>query len=437
MPNPKSLNFDTRARIVSNNGYIQRSDESYINTADEIVKFKNASFDQAGRVRVSLPITTGDYKNVFGRETLFFSDETNGTGSVGYNATKKSHQLQTSADEDWSISQTFQGHPYFAGKSQKVEITCFDFDNEANIEKRMGYYSSNTTSPFNSDLDGFYLYSDGAEHYLRIVNNGAEILDIAQSDWDDPLDGTGDSGYTINWANFNVFEFNFLWLGGTGLRLSVLVGAQSFLVHNYIHTGSVNADKLIFSSPNQPVRFEVRQTGAGSGEFNPVCCVVASEGSTAISGRGNVISVNTGASDLVTVSAGSNFALKGIRLKDTAVKAVVDIAKVDVFSETGNDTYRWEIQLNPVLSGTPSWTDVDNSNLQEANGDGTLAVTTAGLVLESGYAGNGSVSQSVEDARKLGASIDGTRDELWMLVQPLQGSTNANMFGALTVEELV
>lgn len=440
---PKIIQSDaTRAKTPSrgaDRGRVMLENSNFINWADELLNLILRGSDAASRMRVSLPIPLGDYKCINDRLPLFFDTVTNGTADVSYNSTLKSHNMQTSADGDWAIVETYQPHNYFAGKGHFVEITSFDFDDEPNVEKRLGYYKASTVSPHTANADGFYLYSDGTEHRLKIVNNGTDILDIPQSEWDDPLDGFGDSGFRIEWDKFNVFQFSFLWLGGTGLQFNIVVGQEIYRVHTYTHVGSENSDKLIFASPNQYVRYEIRQTGAGSGTFQPVCATVMTEGSESSGNVGIVRSIDTGASDLISASAGTEYLVKGIRLKASQRDAVIDIANIDAFAETINDYFRWRLHLNPTITGgTPSWSDVANSAVQEANGDGVLAVSAEGEVLASGYgSGTQALSAALATSRKLGVSINGTLDEVWLTLEPIEGSLNLNVFGEITYKEFV
>ena len=309
---------------MKHSGRFLREDKSFMNIADYLTNKEARLSDQAGRQRGSLPIPLGDYKLTFNRLPQFFDTVANGA-TVEYGAGKRCHEMRTTTDGDYAIVQTFQKHNYFAGKSQFVEFTSFNFHDQPGIEKRYGYYSSGIVAPYQANLDGFYLYSDGDGHYLRIMNNGVEILNLPQSQWNDPLDGTGSSKYTINWETFNVFQFSFLWLGGTGLRFSLVVGSRVIQVHDYSHIGSENADKLIFSRPSKPVRMEIIQTGEGSGLFEPVCSTVITEGSEASGNIGEVLAVDSGVANNIQLSYPQRGVIKGVRLKPDCFCVVVDI----------------------------------------------------------------------------------------------------------------
>lgn len=419
------------------------------------VSLDTAHVDQAGRVRVSEPIPLGDYKLMNDRLPLFFYDKVNGTGTVAWDSAIKSHGMDTAADGDYVIVQTAMYHNYFAGKAHFVELTTMNFDAAAGALKRAGYFRSEESAPYTANQDGFYLETNNnGEHELVIMNNGTEILRKAQSDWDDPLDGTGDSGITIDWDDFHVYQFNFLWLGGTGLTLGLVVGDYIHQVYSYIHSTGPNDDKLIFSSPNQPVRFELRQTGAGAHDFDPVCCTVATEGSAESGDIGSTRSIHSNYNTAIScASSGTEYVLALIRLKDLYKDVTIDLLDVEVYSTSPNDHYAWRLLLNPsidIVAGASdidvdslTWVDVRDSAIQEWYGaTGTYVIGTdandQGHVMGAGT-GASQVSRDkiLDSARKLGSDIDGNRDFVALTLKPLPGTTNVAAFATIKYKEFI
>jgi len=422
---------DNKTRVLAINA------DGSINFAPAYTSATAFAIDQAGRQRMSLPIPLGDYKLINDRLPLFFDTEVIGTGAVSYDTVKKAHDMTTGANSDAAIVQTFMTHNYFAGKAQFVEFTSFDFDNETNITKRSGYFSSNEVTPFDSNKDGFFIETDGTTHYLVITRDGTEHTKIAQADWNDSLDGNGASGITIDWAKFNVFQANFLWLGGTGLTISIVVGKAIYEIVNYIHANGTNADNLIFASPNKPIRHEIRQSGAGSGQFKPVCSTVASEGSSDSANIGSIRAVNSGSAPITCATAGTEYVIKAIKLKDAYKDTTIDVLDLDVFANSANDAFLWKISLNPTLSAPLTYSNVTDSAIQEADGDGVIT-SSGGYEIASGYvSSNSTLAKALDSARKLGSTIDGTRDQIVLTVTGLTGETNVASFGSINYKEFV
>jgi len=71
-------------------------------------------------------------------------------------------------------------------------------------------------------------------------------------------------------------------------------------------------------------------------------------------------------------------------------------------------------------------------------GDGAITVTSAGQILASGFGtSRSSAFTQVDSARKIGVSIAGLRDELWLTIEPIQGSTNLNSFASIVYKEFI
>ena len=410
-----------------------RESSKVVNVASAL---KDVLMDQAGRLRISMAEPLGDYKLLNDRLPQFFDTKTGGGATVEYSEEFKAHEIRTENVGDYAVVQTYQRHNYFAGKAQMVEFTSFNFHVEAGIIKRYGYFTSSFEAPYTEGRDGYWIEANPDGYFLVICRAGEEIARIPREKWDDPMDGLGYSGYTINWENFNVFQQNFLWLGGTGIRFYVVLGSDLLLFHEYVHVGSEKADGLIMASPNQPIRMEVRQIGEGSGLFRPVCSTVATEGSEGSASIGEIRSVDSGVSNAINVSHPNTVMVKGIRLKEGYEDVVVNVLDVDVFASTTNDFFRWRVLLNPTLSAPATWVDVDESPIQHTSGNGITV--SGGVEVGSGYgASRSAIFASFKSARKMGVSIDGIRDEVFLTITPVQGSTNLNVFGALTYKALV
>ena len=98
------------------------------------------------------------------------------------------------------------------------------------------------------------------------------------------------------------------------------------------------------------------------------------------------------------------------------------------------------ICFNPTLSGSleANFGDETNSVVQSAVGNGTVTVTSPGVPVTGGFVkssgSTGSVSGDIPNAIRLGAAIDGTRDEVWLCVRPL--SANADIDAGICWREL-
>lgn len=386
--------------------------------------------DAFGRTRVSQVTTQGDIKQLYDNPSLFINTELNGSSTSTHTVGDSETELATSNPGDWVVAQTKQRFNYQSGKSQEIFMTVHGFGLETNILKRYGYYHSNTITPFNSNLDGFWIEADGINISFVTSKTGTETSRVNRSEWFDPMDGTGESGLDLGDLDGNLInQFDYEWLGLGQVRVVFVSGGSRILVHAVDFTNGsqrltdsgwvtidANFTGVYMSSPNQPLRWEVRQTGAGSGSMNYVCSAVGSEGSL------NEIGKEGGADDNGTHLNANNTSVWyyaiGIRLKTTHLDAVIDILNTVLKSDT-NDAFIYRILFNPTYDGTVTYNDVDDYAVQYGLGTTTNDITDMGSIMRSGYGdANTTIGLDIKSSLKLGSDIDGTRDEIVIAVKP-------------------
>jgi hypothetical protein len=377
-----------------------------------------------GRLRISNQILQGDYKQHNDIAGGSFNTETIGTGAFAYeNSAIGATELAVTTNLDAVIRQTYQWHNYFAGKPTKIELTASAFDAEANVIKRMGYFSSNTTTPFDSNKDGFYFENDGTTIRCKILRNGTEIFNQQQSSWDNQSELTN-----FDPADFNFYVIEFLYLGGAIANFKVLTEFGLTTVATYQH---INVDANTFiKSPNQPVRYEIRSTG-GAGTFNHICSDVVSEGFNQETG---ILKTHNNGSALVAVNTiGQRYALLGVRQALTRRNVVIDLQNIDVIAGS-SDNLLWELIFGGTTTPAASFGALPFSNMEvDANAGGTHS---GGVVVASGYIfGNSKVTFSLNTARRLGSYINGTLEEAFVCVTPL--TSNANAAAAINWREFI
>ena len=386
------------------------------------------NIDAFGRARVSELTTQFDAKQIYDALPLFIDNVTNGTGAIVHDSTESSSTITTATTGDYVIAQTKQRFNYQSGKSQLIFMTCNNFQGEVNVSKKLGYYSSGLVAPF-TGYDGLFFESAGKVS-INIWKRGVLLSQVLQEDWNlDKMDGTGKSGITLDFSLNTIFIIDFEWLGVGRVRWGVVVNGLIVYVHESNHANVTTGVYML--SPNQPLRWEVRQTGAGISSFDFICASVNSEGS--INALGKVLSVNNGITHINANSTANNYVLHSIRLNPANLGTLVDILNFNTLSRT-NDDYLWSVVLNPTFSASLTYSAITNSSIQHSVGAGETI--TGGTVLDSGYVeGNRGDATSIENAVRLGALIDGTSDELVFAVRPL--SSNLDILGAINWRELI
>jgi len=389
------------------------------------VKFDPAQSGIAadGSVRTAQQTTLFDGKILNADDAQIWQTVGTGTGTFTGN---KYNMAVTSGQ--WLVRQSRRRFPYFSGKPQKVEETLDGFGADANVVKRFGYFSSNATTPFASDYDGFWLENDGTTITLNVARNGTKTLDA--------LDITQWSGYNLlneyktisTWDNFTVVEFNFLWLGGAVLIMRIKTSAGFVNAHVFHYSGT--AEDVFTLSPNQPVRYEIRSS-TGSGSMRYVCAEVATEGSIDESGQ----SLGLVGTEIEADVVGTIYAMIGLKkqtaFRDNAIKIIdIGLSNAAITSDSGILV----IYINPTLSAPLSY--ANDSRVQVAYGTGqTITAGTGRRIyahpLGAQQGGTGVLAKNY--LSWLSSQIDNTHDEYVIGYVPT--TTNQDIYPTANIME--
>lgn len=394
------------------------------------------NIDAFGRLRVSELTTQFDGKQLHDGLPLYYDTEVIGTGAVAHSTANAESSLTTAATSDAAIMQTKQRFNYMTGKSALGMQTFRNFHHQSNVTKRIGYFNSNTTTPFNSNLDGFYLETDGTDISFVISKNGTKNT-IKQTNWNiDKVDGTGasdvDLSLGVETGNL-LFWWQFEWLGVGAVTFGFVCNNNFISCHREDH---VLSDGVYMQSPNHSLRAEIRQSGVGSGVFNYICSTFNTEGT--INPLGKILSSNLATSTVNANSVGTNYALLGIRLNSSKVDTLVDVLDYSVLSITA-DNQLIQLWLNPTVAGTFTYNSVTNSSVQVAKGDTagnpSANTVTGGTLLYSDYiSSQQSFNISVQNAIRLGMAIDGTLDTIVLTTTPI--TSNSDVTASIKWREL-
>jgi hypothetical protein len=385
------------------------------------VKYSDGpNMDAFGRLRTAAVQNLIDIKHVYDKNPLQISEVTAGTATSVFNQQYARVRMSTSANNDLVIRQT-KTHPiYQPGKSQLFEASFSNFQIEPNVIKRVGGFTSTSGSPYNSVFDGYFLESNGVTSAItfNIYLSGSCTYSADTSTWNN----TNFNPNNFDWSKTNLMTVDYQWLGVGRMRFGMVLSGQTFYFLDY--TAANNISTVYMSSPNQPIRYEIRQVGVGSGYFDMICSQVSTEG--ALNGLYSTVGViNSTTADLGT--SGTKYPYIGYRLKEGYKSVTSQYSSLSILN-TSNDNYLVTIEFNPTLSATPSWTDIPNSPFQYSvyNGTVTTTITSPGHIMSSliGESGTSALTTiKVDDNQiRVGSNVNGTLDEMWVCITPLTNS---------------
>jgi hypothetical protein len=396
---------------------------------NKIAYSDSPNLDAFGRLRIAAVTNLLDIKHVYDKNPLQVNEVTAGTATSIFNQEYARVRMTTSANNDLVIRQT-KTHPiYQPGKGQLFEASFSNFQLETNIIKRVGGFTSTTASTYNSLFDGFFLESNGVTNEIsfQIWRSGTTIFSSVTTSWyDSEFDPIN-----FDWSNTNLMLVDYQWLGVGRMRFGMNISGQTiyFTEHNCAN----NEAEVYMSSPNQPIRYEIRQVGVGSGSFDMICSQTSTEG--ALNGLYSTVGVIN--SQTATLdNSGTKYPYIGYRLKQSYKSVTSQYSSLSVLN-TSNDNYLLTIEFNPTLSVTPTWIDLPNSPFQYAiyTGTVTTTITSNGYIMSSliGEAGTSALTTlKVDDNQiRVGCNINGTLDEMWVCLTPL--GANASFLGTAEI----
>jgi len=408
---------------------------------NKIAYAESPNLDAFGRLRVSEPFSLFDSKSLHDLSPLVFNHVVSGTGDVQFDINDASVNLTTNTANSFAIRQTFTRFGYQPGKSQYALFTGV-MEPQPDVIKRYGLFTSLTAVPYTPNVGLYFEASDG-EMSVSINNlNGGTSTTPSQSavrsNWSiDAMNGNGPSGINLSFDKAQIFVIDYEWLGAGRVRFGFVVEGKIYYCHEFNNANIVTAPYLF--TPNLPVRAEIRQTGPGSGSFIVICQSVMSEGGHNMAGVTH--SVYTSAGGLNINTAGQRRAILGLRLQSNKLDSITEILNAFVGVNPGGSSsvahFRWEIVLNPTIGGTtPVWTNITNSNLQSFIASDETNTVTGGTNLLAGIGNIGTPidisSSNFQRFKRLGCSINGIRDEIYLVVTPLVNPANNGVWGALT-----
>ena len=378
----------------------------------------NAALDGFGKLRVTNPKTLFDAKQLSDKLPQVFDEVINGTGTSVWQKDDSYTKMTTSAAGDYVIRQTSTHFNYQPGKSILAYFTG-TFTPQTNITKRIGLFQGLSSAPY-TPTDGIFIESvDGSSGYIafRVLKTQGTYysLSAAQPAWNlDKLDGTGSSGLTVNFNFAQLLVIDYEWLGIGRIRCGFNIAGKTVYAHEFTHTTGLSAPYM--TSGNQPVRYEIRQTGAGSGFLNHICSSVMSEGGEEYIGTS--LTAELTASAGVSIDATKYYPVLAIRLNPSAHDLALVLKKINLLN-TGNGNAIFRVYQNPVITGgSLAFGNLEYTSLvQYANGSASLGLS-GGYALASGFVGAGNAAvalgtsgtEIVGELAVLGTKINGTPD---------------------------
>jgi len=396
------------------------------------VSIGGTNVDAFGRVRVSQPYTLFDSQNRYAIDNQFDTSTATG-GSTTYLPNEASVRMDvTTSSGSEVVRQSYRCMPYQPGKGLLVLETFVMNSPKTGLRQRAGYFGTQN-GVFIQQVDStvsFILrsYITGSVSDARTVN---------QADWNgDKLDGTGDSGYTLDLTKAQILWMDFEWLGVGSVRCGFIIDGEYIVCHTFENANDITS--VYMTTAILPIRYEITNTAAtaSASSLKQICSSVVSEGGYEQTSIEHVARRTT-----TKTSIGTTFLpLVSIRLASTALNAVVLPVKFNVMPTSTGDDFEVILAKNSTGLTSASWAAVSSdANVEQ---DTSATAMTVGTIVDIQYVkasnqSSGTINQpaAYNWDLQLGSSLTGTSDIYTLGIRVLSGSAGAAI-GSLTFYDL-
>lgn len=334
--------------------------------------------DAFGRARMTMPLTLFDSSHRYRDNGLWATANTANTTIVfSPNEGLVNLTLTNGAANNEIVRETNKVMSYQPGKSLLNMNTFVLSPGKTNLRQRVGYFGAN---------NGVYLEMSGntVSFVERSIVTGSVVDTPApQSTWNyDKLDGTGPSGLTLDPTKAQIFWTDIEWLGVGSVRCGFVINGQLIHCHSFHHANLVSPTYITTAS--LPLRYEIKNDGpvSGASTMKQICSTVISEGGYELRGKQQSAGTPITTPHVTSSVAGTFTPIISIRLKATALDAIVILSAVSLLGTGNGKNFLWRITTGANIT-TASWTDAAADSSVEYTIAGTA--TSGGRVVASGF----------------------------------------------------
>ena len=394
------------------------------------VTFGGGNIDAFGRLRTSNPLTIFDSQNRYQKDNQFDESTVNGA-SITYSLNESTVLMAADVTSgSKAVRQSYRVMPYQPGKGLLFMGTFVMAAAQTNLRQRVGY--------FNTENGVFFQQSGTTKSFVLRTNTTGTPSDartVNQADWNgDKLDGTGDSGFTLDTTKAQIMWADFEWLGVGSVRCGFIINGQYVVCHTFNNANDLN--KVYMTTAILPVRYEIEalNTLSTGATLKQICSTVVSEAGYQ---QAAVNQFARRTSILGSIST-TFLPLVSIRLASDSLGAVVLVQAMQVFPTT-NQNYEVVLLKNATLTGA----SYNTTDFNHVDYDVTATAVTGGTIVLHDYVSSTAQGRATSIAPtgynfdlQLGASLAGVSDVFTLAIRVVSGATTGDAIGAIDFLDL-
>lgn len=401
------------------------------------ISIGGTNVDAFGRLRVSQPYTLFDSQNRYAADNQF-DVSTTGTGTTTFLSNEAAIKMEVTAGGTGSVlRQSYRSFPYQPGKGLLVLATfVMDSNNSLNLTQRVGYYNDNN-GVFFQRIDGTFSFVLRSSS-IPTPGTPSDIRTVNQSSWNgDKLDGTGESGLTLDPTKAQILWMDFEWLGVGSVRCGFIIDGQYIVCHTFENANDITS--VYMTTAILPVRYEISTTSAIAASMKAICCSVVSEGGFEQTSIDHVARRTTAFTNIDTAAF---YPIVSIRMASGRTGSIILPNRVQFLPLTSQN-YEVALIKNPATLTGATWaaTVPSDSNVEfdvaaTAMTGGTIAQTDYVTSTGSGGTVNTSIATGYNWDLQLGATIAGVSDVYTLAVRTVSGATKGDGVGSISFYDL-
>lgn len=349
---------------------------AYLREVD--VNISDGAADGFGRLPVASPTAIYDAQFTYDLQPLLYEPLTNGSGAtVTHDSTNRRAKLSFSstATGGYAFMQSYEYFRYQPGKAQQIFMS-FVFGASVSGVTKIAQYGDN---------DCAYRFGESAgDLYFEIIaNTAAGDQNAVQDDWNiDKLDGTGESGKTIDITKAQILVIDFQALYSGRVRFGFDIDGRIIWAHEFLTAN--NLEYPYIQTANLPVKIGMQTSSTVTCDMYFHCCSVLSSG-----GVDETLGYEFSTPDVsVTAGSATRTHLMSIRPRTTfnSITNRIKVAIIEInIIVTGSNSVFWELCLGQGFSVAPTYSNVNATYSSVDYGTGGTMSGSPSILVDSGY----------------------------------------------------
>lgn len=350
----------------------------------------NVPVDNMGQLKTSLPLTAfGDLRvaelspvyqvsfeyTVTNGEIGIIEIENSGTVTQADAMCVVSTGTTTGSTAEWEIARHVK---YRAGLGGLARFTGLFSPGVVGTEQMVGIADTEGSSA--SHKNGYAVGYDGDTFgFLRWQDD--VLITVAMSTWDDPLDGTGHSGMTLDPTKLNVYFIEFQYLGGGAIKVWVEHDATgSMILAHTVPYANLNTVPSIYN-PN----FHLMAHAINGATTSDIIVKTASmaffiEGKTKYTELQQPQQTSEKQTKSAVTTEVAIFTVRNKAVyasKANFIDIILEFMSMAIEAGSPNNLAAVRLVRNATLGGTPSWSDIHVT-------DSIVEIDTTGTTVSGG-----------------------------------------------------